>query len=305
MYSVDIEILVGGKPIKKFAHKGKTYIQANKESEYSIRLKNNSWKRRMFTVSVDGINVVNGKAAGTSPFGYVINGYASYEVKGFRTNNEEVHPFRFNDKDKSYAAKSEETDGDTSNCGVIGVLVHDEKVKPVVVNINPPSWTWINHNPWNPLYNPSPWWNGDYTRCGNTNSQGVSGCCSLGDTTTSWGSSANATYNCNISNMGGGTTSRTANNSAADTLIRSCGFMSQTASDTTCQDAAFDAGTEFSKESVVDKVTNTTFDVGDLVVSMEFFYAYREGLINMGVPVTKEVKMPSAFPARFCKPPKD
>src|SRR4051812_12192845 len=105
LHDTEVEILVNGKPVKKFSHNGKTYIQANKGSEYSIRIKNNSWTRRMFNISVDGINVVNGEAAGNTPFGYVLSGYSTYEVKGFRTSTEEVHPFKFNDKKKSYAAK--------------------------------------------------------------------------------------------------------------------------------------------------------------------------------------------------------
>ena len=135
VYSNDqVEVLVNGKPAKKYSHNGKTYIEAKKGQEYSIRLKNSGCNRRMFTVSVDGINVVNGEAAGKAPFGYVLNGYSSYEIGGFRTNNKEVHPFKFNDKDRSYAAKSEETGGDVSNCGVIGAMIHDEKEK---INASP------------------------------------------------------------------------------------------------------------------------------------------------------------------------
>jgi len=92
-----VEILVNGNPVKKYSHEGRTYIQANKGSKYSIKIKNNSYKKRMFCVSVDGINVVDG-SAGNSNDGYILNGYSSYEIPGFRTSNEEVHPFKFNDR---------------------------------------------------------------------------------------------------------------------------------------------------------------------------------------------------------------
>jgi hypothetical protein len=286
LYDTEVEILVNGKPVKKYSHNGKTYIQANKGSAYSIRVKNNSWNRRLFVVSVDGINVLNGKAAGSDQAGYVINGYSSYEVAGFRTSNEEVHPFKFNDKQKSYAAKSDETGGDVSNCGVIGVRVYEEKVKPLPQLVTN---TIIIREPVQPI--PHPWdtpWNNPPWR-----------------TSPTWTcNSSDITYGASLD---GGSRKRSSSDDS-DGLLRSCNLMmSSDPVATVTQDMAFDAGTEFSKEAITDKVVDTEFDIGRLLVSIEIFYAYRDGLLNMGVPVTKEVKvsMPSAFPSRFCKPPKD
>ena len=64
--------------------------------------------------------------------GYVVNGLSPIEIKGFRTDNDTVHPFKFSTKRRSYAAKSDEAGGDTSNCGVIGIEVYDEYQKPIV-----------------------------------------------------------------------------------------------------------------------------------------------------------------------------
>lgn len=301
LYDTEVEILVNGKPVKKFSHNGKTYIQANKGSEYSIRVKNNSSSRRMFNVSVDGINVVNGEAAGKIPFGYVLNGYSSYEIKGFRTSNEEVHPFKFNDKQASYAAKSEETGGDVSNCGVIGVQVYEEKAKPLPTFI--PNTVIIRevekvpYTPWNPEpWRPSPIWYG--TPLYTCNTTATTGSMSMANNTVT------ASYNCNVSDLGGG-----------EMLMRSCNMASNLSNTSPklefcasvsadVEEDVFSAGTEFSKNAVADKVSDVEFETGRLLVSIEIFYAYREGLLAMGVPVTKEVKMPSAFPARFCKPPK-
>lgn len=130
--NIEVQVLVNGKPVKKYSHGLKTYIQANKGTSYSILLKNNSYGRKLFRVSVDGIDVITGSAAGQSTTGYIVNGYSSYEVKGFRTSNETVNLFAFSDKKRSYAAKSEETQGDISNCGVIGVKVFDEYSTPVI-----------------------------------------------------------------------------------------------------------------------------------------------------------------------------
>jgi hypothetical protein len=280
LYDTEVEILVNGKPVKKFSHEGRTYIQANKGSAYSIKIRNNSWKRRMFNVSVDGINVVNGEAAGKSPFGYVLNGYSTYEIQGFRTSNEEVHPFKFNDKQKSYAAKSEETQGDVSNCGVIGVQVYEEKEKPAPIVVSRPIVPFWEE----PRYG-SPSWTGDFTvTCGASNNM-------LREATNLYSQGVGARG----MSSGGGT--------------QSCCFMSFSAPtpESEVVEGGFDLGTEFSKEAITDKVTNTSFEIGELLVTVEIFYSSREGLTKMGVPVFREVKVaaPSAFPTRFCKPPKN
>jgi|SRR5882724_4263161 len=303
LYDIDVEILVNGKPVKKFSHEGKTFIQANKGSAYSIKIKNNSGKRRMFTVSVDGINVVDGKAAGASNIGYVLNGYSSYDIAGFRTSNEEVHLFKFNDKRKSYAAKSDETNGDISNCGVIGVQVYEEKEKPqpIIKHIHhhhtekeyvpvPYRDPWYPHYPYKPWRQPDIIWSS--TSAPNT----------FGNSSTTY----TLTNSVNLHEMSAGGNSMQASYNA-DSQIRCANYFSAPQIDegTTVTDCA--AGTEFSKEAVTDRVTNTNFDTGELLVTLEIFYDFREGLIRKGVPVFREVKVaaPQAFPSRFCKPPKD
>ena len=296
LYDIEVEILVNGKPVKKFSHEGRTYIQANKGSAYSIKVKNNSFKRRMFTVSVDGINVVNGQPAGKSDIGYVLSGYSSYEIKGFRTSNDEVHPFKFNDKQKSYAAKSDETQGDVSNCGVIGVKVFDEKEKPAPIIKH------IHHHhkekeyiPY-PVYPPNrPWTSPDI----------------IWGTPTYRDGTPQYTLTANSSSYGG--RGMSASNNVGGELTRSCNFMSVVQDSapveedygTTVSDWA--AGTEFSKESVTDKVSTTNFETGNMVTVVEIFYDYKDGLLKKGVPIFKEVKVaaPQAFPSAFCKPPRD
>lgn len=296
--SIEVEILVNGKPVKKFSHEGKTFIQANKGSEYSIKVKNNSANRRMFNVSVDGINVVNGEAAGKILFGYVLSGYSAYEIKGFRTSNEEVHPFKFNDKQKSYAAKSDETNGDVSNCGVIGVQVYEEKEKPQPIVKH------IHHHhkekeyipyPVYPRYPRNPWWSQDV----------------FYGTVRTDPNTWTSTYN-NAPSAKGMSMTYSANNSSSESMMRCANFMSHTQPVSTDTDGSsvvtdWAAGTEFSDHSVTDKVTSTSFEVGFLLTTVEIFYDYREGLVNKGVPIHKEVKIasPQAFPTNFCKPPRN
>lgn len=128
---IEVSILVDSYPVRKYSHEGRTFIEAKYAKEYSIRVKNSSPLRKLVVATVDGINVLDGLTGGISRAGYVLDGFNSFEIKGFRTSNEEVHPFVFKTKADSYAAKSDETGGDTSNCGVIGVAVYDEKIKPL------------------------------------------------------------------------------------------------------------------------------------------------------------------------------
>jgi hypothetical protein len=148
-----VDILVGGKPVRQIAHNGRIFIVAHRGSEYSIRLKNNSVEKVLGVCSVDGLNVIDGEPAQTDGAGYIINGYGSYTIKGYRTSNDEVHPFVFSNKRKSYANRSES--GDIKDCGVIGVVFHWEKPKetyiPNTVPWKPDRYPW-DVTPWSPWY---------------------------------------------------------------------------------------------------------------------------------------------------------
>lgn len=269
----EVDILVNGKPIKKLAHNGKVFVQSNHDTEYAIRIRNNSWSRRLFVITVDGINVVDEQAGGTSTMGYIINGYSSAEIKGFRTDLSTVHPFKFAAKRHSFAAHSETTGGDTSNCGVIGVQVYDEKQKPIIRRTLIP--TPEPYNPWS-----TPWKNPDIT----------------------WTAS---------SPLRGGTMSRSMNCSAQDLeagISMDCATMSFSASvDGHEPKAKFDMGTEFSEQAVSDVVTEVSFEVGNLVSTTVIYYASRQALQSMGVPVTYQKQIPvtpNPFPKKFCSPPR-
>jgi hypothetical protein len=254
--SSEVDILVNGKPVKKYTYRGRVFIEAKNGTEYTIRIKNNSILKRLAIAAVDGINVINGEAGGASDAGYLINGYNAYEIKGFRTSNDAVNVFKFADKQKSYAAKSEETGGDTSNCGVIGVQIFEEKIKPVIF----PKITRYN-TPINRDYHDFRWGGSLLRSCDNEM------LCS-------------SSYGASVNNMAISTDSSTVQ--------------------------GFDLGTEFSDKEISDKVTEVEFEKGYLESTFEIYYASRDALLAMGVPLEKEtaVAFPKAFPAKFCKPPK-
>lgn len=72
------------------------------------------------------------------------------------------------------------------------------------------------------------------------------------------------------------------------------------------QDRGFDMGTEFSKNELEDSVSEVNFEMGTHNCTIEIFYASKESLLEMGVPIypEKNVTFPSAFPKKFCKPPR-
>jgi hypothetical protein len=91
---------------------------------YTIFLKNHSPGRVEAVVSVDGLDVIDGKAASLSKRGYLLDPHGDLEIDGFRTSNSEVAAFRFGSVRDSYAAKKH---GETRNVGVIGLALFHER----------------------------------------------------------------------------------------------------------------------------------------------------------------------------------
>lgn len=144
----EVEILVNGHKVDEYLKDGKVYIEARKDTKYSIKIKNNSWKKILAIPTVDGLSVIDGKEASFDSPGYVIYPHHSSTIDGWRKSNSEVAEFYFSDLEKSYAAKVDKS----GNQGIIGVAIYQEKesVTTVYTMIQPV----IQHNPW--------WFNGGW-----------------------------------------------------------------------------------------------------------------------------------------------
>jgi hypothetical protein len=93
-------------------------------------LKNYGKQRLEAVLSVDGLDVLDGKPAGYGKRGYIIEAGATLRVDGFRQSLSNVAAFRFGAVADSYAARKH---GDTRNVGVIGVaLFHEYGSQPFV-----------------------------------------------------------------------------------------------------------------------------------------------------------------------------
>jgi len=114
-----------------YHHDGCSYVEGIDGRRYLIRVTNPTMGRVETVVSVDGIDVHDGKQAATDKSGLVINPRGSYDFEGFRVSNEKVAAFRFGGVEGGYAAHK----GDTSNVGVIGVAIYREQERmPIIIN---------------------------------------------------------------------------------------------------------------------------------------------------------------------------
>ena len=112
-----------GAVLQTYAHDGKFYVAGTPGRRYAVHLTNLSGARVLAVLSVDGVNAISGETASPDQSGYVLNGYESIDVAGWRKSMSEVAQFNFTNLSSSYAART----GRPDNVGVIGVAVFREK----------------------------------------------------------------------------------------------------------------------------------------------------------------------------------
>ena len=100
------------------------YVVGKKGRSYSLVVRNVSDSRLEVVLSVDGLDVMDGKAASFKKRGYIIAPGEAIEVKGFRTSYDAVAAFEFSTVGASY---SNLRHGQTRDIGVIGLAVFAEK----------------------------------------------------------------------------------------------------------------------------------------------------------------------------------
>ena len=107
------------------------FVVGERGRRYSIVLRNRSDWRLEAVLSVDGLDVLDGRKASLSKRGYILNPHGELVVEGFRQNTEAVAAFRFGPVRESYA---NEKYHQTRNVGVIGIAIFNER------GTNVPSW---------------------------------------------------------------------------------------------------------------------------------------------------------------------
>ncbi len=115
----------GGWGMLKNYHSGsRRYVVGRKGSNYSLLVKNLSHSALEVVLSVDGLDVMNGRPASFKKRGYIIQPGKTLKVKGFRTSESAVAAFKFSSVSGSYSSLRH---GKTRNVGVIGMAVFTQR----------------------------------------------------------------------------------------------------------------------------------------------------------------------------------
>lgn len=294
--SYDINITVNGNRCKQFSFQNKTFIEAKQGSEYVIEIKNNHYKRILAVAAVDGLNVLTGKTASETDSGYIIDAYHSEKIKGFRFSDDEWAMFRFGYKFNGQTYAQSKQDGSEKNCGVVGIRLFYEQ-EPLVI-YNTPVVTWSN-----PLPTPiSPSWPPSYPTWPTITCEGLGGVSDGGYT-------SNVNFMASMDMASDDSQPKAQYNSClrSDSGVksRSSGIMSRRLCSSP-EPKGFDMGTEWGRKEQ-SKVHTVNFEKGCLAHSLDIYYASRESLIEMGVPLTNNLKvnLPQSFPEKYAKPPKN
>ena len=267
--SYEVEIIINGKPAKEYYHELKTYIEGREKTRFSIKLTNNSYSRKLFVPTVDGLSVMNGEEGSYNSSGYIVKGYSSITIDGWRTSDEHVAEFFFSSPEGSYRKKMDKG----NNLGLIGVAVFDE--------VYHPSYTYstctCQHC----------WPNGTFTI----------------PTISDYPSSI---YQCNASNSVIGNTGINLSSLQKNSTITSSNDMAMSVSNSgSSPSQALGTGFGDSKYSAVASVEFERKNYPDVVFGI--YYNTREELEKTGICFKKEplYATPQAFPGNYCKPPQN
>jgi hypothetical protein len=100
------------------------HIQVEKDDEYSLVVNNPLPVRVAVAVTIDGLNVINGKRTSPSKAAkWIIEPYGTLTLRGWQTDHSSLRRFVFTDKYDSYAEWKGKQDRKnyTRNLGIIGV----------------------------------------------------------------------------------------------------------------------------------------------------------------------------------------
>ncbi|HEY3662271.1 MAG TPA: hypothetical protein VGL24_03885 [Chthoniobacterales bacterium] len=100
------------------------FVVGEEGRRYSLVVRNSSDLRLEVVLSVDGLDVIDGRPASVRKRGYVIAPHGTLVVEGFRKSAEAVAAFRFSPVRESYA---QEKNQETRNVGVIGIAIFNEQ----------------------------------------------------------------------------------------------------------------------------------------------------------------------------------
>jgi hypothetical protein len=120
----EVEVVVGGTPLHRYAHAGRWYVEATKGREYAIRLHNPYGVRVAVALSVDGLNTIDAReTTAAAARKWVLNPYETVTISGWQTSTTEARRFEFTTEARSYGQAL----GKTSNLGIISAVFFKER----------------------------------------------------------------------------------------------------------------------------------------------------------------------------------
>lgn len=140
----ELQVLPNGRSAAdEYLHQGAIWIEGREGSRYVLKFTNRSFSRVNVVFSVDGLDTVDGRPAGPSSQGYIVNPVSNIEIPGWLLDNHTAAEFYFARAGKSYVAAS---GNNTANTGVIGAMVFKEQSQYLYI-VNSPT---IQSSGWYP-----------------------------------------------------------------------------------------------------------------------------------------------------------
>ncbi len=120
----DIDILVDGVAQRRYAHEGRSYVEALKGREYAIRIRNPYAVRVAVALSVDGLNTIDARqTTAAAARKWALEPYETVTISGWQTSRTEARRFEFTTEERSYGHAL----GKTANLGVISAVFFKER----------------------------------------------------------------------------------------------------------------------------------------------------------------------------------
>jgi len=110
--------------LKNVESNGKRFVVGKKNRNYSLVVRNVAHSALEVVLSVDGLDILDGKPASIKKRGHIIQPGKTLVIKGFRKSEDAVAAFKFSSVNDSYTNLSQQG---TRNVGVIGMAIYTQK----------------------------------------------------------------------------------------------------------------------------------------------------------------------------------
>jgi hypothetical protein len=125
-----LEVLVNGQRLSEYSAKGRTYVEAQPNAEYELRIRNPLSQRVAVALSVDGLNTIDARhTSAWNASKWVIEPYQTITISGWQMSSVRARRFYFTTERDSYGAKL----GQTANLGVISAVFFLERLPAITV----------------------------------------------------------------------------------------------------------------------------------------------------------------------------